>query len=355
MAKETLVIHNYNLEQAINFHLEGGAGDSDASNQYLAPTSTTLPTTEDTKPRAKTDTRRNEAGLSNELTASTSTTDDLDDNFVSSMPTESEIRAPIPPKREQMIMPDEDNFRLRKRRVIPLRTVCPLRNFELEGRLQEEQMEAAALSNLSEGSDGIDNNFASMPGGGSSFGLHSSNSGFTKNNFMPKIVGPLVPTQPKRSRLSDLYRPPVEISFAGPLQAVRDYSKQKNRWLIVNVQDNVDFQCQVLNRDIWSNPKLREIIKKYFVFWQVATDNSEGLRFQAFYSIASFPYVGIIDPITGEEKLNYKGGFNLKANEFIQELRNYLKTNTPYPNPVSNNAHPHVIHQELIVFSFLTG
>lgn len=321
MAKETLAMHNNNLEQAINYHLEGGSEDTDTTNQCVASSSTSR--SDNSKERQKKHSLSMRE-LSYVAVASTST--QVNNDFISNAFDEDNVRAPIPPKREQIIMPEEDIFRNRKRRIVPLRTACPLRNFELEGRLQEEQLEAAVLNNLSEGSDGIDNNFASMPNGQALKSRYANSN--NKETFQSNI-------KPKRSRLSDLYRPPVDISFAGPLQAARDYSKSQNRWLIVNVQDNKDFNCQILNRDIWSNARLREILKKYFIFWQVAIDNSEGLRFQAFYSITNFPYIGIIDPVTGEEKLSFKDEFNLQADHFIEELKNYLKTNTPYPNPVS--------------------
>lgn len=41
------------------------------------------------------------------------------------------IRAPIPPKRETMLLPDQDNFQFRKQQVV--QNVCPLRDFKREG------------------------------------------------------------------------------------------------------------------------------------------------------------------------------------------------------------------------------
>lgn len=255
------------------------------------------------------------------------------------------MRAPIPPKREQMILPDEDNFRFRKRRVQQPRSVCPLRNFELEGRLQEERIQAAVRRNfvsnsLGDTDDQDDNEgtfrFAAIPTAPTQKAATAISSDVDvpvplfRNKQTAIKLGQGMP-----SRLSDLYRPPVEISFCGSFQAARDYAKEQNRWLIVNVQDNSDFNCQVLNRDIWSNEKLREAMKRFFVFWQVAIDNSDGHRYQVFYGINVFPYVGIIDPRTGEEKFSYKTGFKRTVTEFMQELQDYLKANTAHPSMVS--------------------
>lgn len=255
------------------------------------------------------------------------------------MDDEEVIRPPILPKREQLLMPNEDNFRYRKRRAAATRSVCPLRNFELEGRMQEERLKAAVFDkfastnhdNDDDDDTGLD--FTAMPK--ATKASAANQLGFdnaTKQIIQGKVIGGHQLSAP--SRLSELFRPPVDINFCGSFQAARDYAKEQNRWLIVNVQDMSDFSCQVLNRDIWSSEKLREILKKYFIFWQVAIDNADGHRFQVFYDIKVFPYVGVIDPRTGEEKLSYKTEFKLSLNEFIVELGNYLKENTPHPNAV---------------------
>lgn len=106
----------------------------------------------------------------------------------------------------------------------------------------------------------------------------------------------------------------------------------QNRWLIVNLQDHTDFSSQMLNRDIWADPSLRSLIRKNFTFWQVNIDNSEGNRFYVFYGVRVLPYVCIIDPRTGEEKLSYKNGFNFTAAQFVTELHNFLRINHATPN-----------------------
>lgn len=210
----------------------------------------------------------------------------------------------------------------------------------MEGRMQEERLKAAVMGNLSsaDGTDDDDSmNYLSMPTASnpkvSMLGFSNSTRELFQNRVTSSAQASAKPTA-VTSRLSELFRPPVDITFCGSFQAARDYAKEQNKWLIVNVQDMSDFNCQVLNRDIWSSDKLRTIIKKYFVFWQVAIDNTDGHRFQVFYSIQVFPYVGILDPRTGEEKLSYKTGFKLTLNDFMDALKSYLKENTSHPNAV---------------------
>lgn len=267
---------------------------------------------------------------------------------------EDDVRAPILPKREQLIMPNEDNFRpYRKRRSVVARSACPLRNFELEGRMQEERLNAAVLGSFADDGNeavafgAVANTSNTTPKQPLGFSTVTTQAALQAKIIVNAQAAVNVPAQAPPSRLSELFRPPVDINFCGSFQAARDFAKDQNRWLIVNVQDMASFGCQVLNRDIWSSEQLRKIIKKYFVFWQVATDNSDGHRFQVFYSVNSYPYVGIIDPRTGEEKLSHKHGFRLTLPEFVLELREYLKDNTPFPDAVSAPQRPTFGHVQL--------
>lgn len=215
------------------------------------------------------------------------------------------VRDPILPKRETLLLPEEDNFLQRKKRIKSHLPVCPLRNFELEGRLQEERIEAISKRKISNAG-------------------HNDANGIENNIRISKF--------PKRSRLDHLYRPPVEICFSGSFQAARDFAQMQNRWLLVNVQDNSSFQSQILNRDIWSSCKIRDILKAYFVFWQIAIDNVEGIRFKTFYDVKNLPYVCVIDPRTGEKKTSYENNF--EENELVTELTNFLSTTSKQPSMV---------------------
>ncbi len=62
----------------------------------------------------------------------------------------------------------------------------------------------------------------------------------------------------------------------------------------------------------------------------MAVDNPEGMRFQVFYSAQVFPYICILDPRTGEEKVGCNG-FNKTSKEFARELLQFISL-TPHPN-----------------------
>lgn len=269
-------MYDYNFDAAVNFIFEEQSDETPSTSAQSIPSSTD---SNDTPKR-------------------------IDENSYD----EDYVREPIPPKRETLVMPEGDNFQFRRKRIMPSRSICPLRNFELEGRLQEEQLQEAIT------------------------GPNITNHDVLQRTVMGNTI--IVPSA-KRSRLEYLYRPPVEICFSGPLQAARDYAQLRNRWLIVNLQDNTDFKCQILNRDIWSSNKIRDILQEYFIFWQVAIDNSEGLRFQVFYEVKSFPYVCILDPRTGEKKICYESESQFEEKSFMKELLSFLTIHSNHPNAVS--------------------
>lgn len=53
----------------------------------------------------------------------------------------------------------------------------------------------------------------------------------------------------------------------------------QNKWLMINIQNVQDFACQCLNRDVWSNEAVKNIIREHFIFWQVESQNSAGGKF----------------------------------------------------------------------------
>uniref|UniRef100_A0A0K8TKX4 Putative ubiquitin regulatory protein n=1 Tax=Tabanus bromius TaxID=304241 RepID=A0A0K8TKX4_TABBR len=255
-AMRVLEINDYNLEQAICYHLENADEEG-----YVASHSQTV-----------------DMETSNDSTMANAS----DDN----------VRAPIPVIREQLILPGEDNFALRKRRAGSSFEVCPFRDFRREAELQEE-----TFKNIFNG----------------------------ETNGAPNGDRP-VPIRPtKRSRLEDLYRPPIELLFTGSFQSARDFATHRNCWLLVNVQDNSSFKCQVVNRDIWKDEEVVNLVTKYFILWQVSVDSDEGFRFKTFYHVGSYPYICVIDPRTGEEKLQCSSE---KADVLAAELQEFLITNS---------------------------
>uniref|UniRef100_A0A914YWF9 UBX domain-containing protein n=1 Tax=Panagrolaimus superbus TaxID=310955 RepID=A0A914YWF9_9BILA len=83
----------------------------------------------------------------------------------------------------------------------------------------------------------------------------------------------------KPKTLQTLFQPPAELLFIGPWEAARHQATFQSRWLLVNLQNNSEFSCACLNRDIWNKEMVQELIKKNFIFWQVADDSPDLMEF----------------------------------------------------------------------------
>ena len=88
-----------------------------------------------------------------------------------------------------------------------------------------------------------------------------------------KYQGGAASRKGKKRALEELFKPPIDIIFKGDLQTARDSAISAKKWLLVNIQDAGEFQCQVLNRDVWSNEAVKTILREHFIFWQVSTKN----------------------------------------------------------------------------------
>jgi len=141
------------------------------------------------------------------------------------------------------------------------------------------------------------------------------------------------PVASKKLRgLAELFKPPTDITFTGTLEQAKKKGKERGLWLLVNVQEVGDFQCQVLNRDLWSNKAVREIISQHFLLWQLYRDSLEGQHMTQFYHCHASPFIGVIDPGTGE--LIRSWGF-MKPPQFIQEVSILLSEHPVPGSPLS--------------------
>jgi len=202
---------------------------------------------------------------------------------------EDDVRAPIPQKQEVMVgqgyegymMNNRVNKSLQQRRV---RSVFDgFRDFEAETRNMEDRLEA---------------------------GLPVSRS--------------------KKRTLEELFKPPLDLMWQGDWQSARDHAAKTNRWLLVNIQDSKEFQCQVLNRDLWSNPGVKAIIAEHFVFWQQYKESDEAERYMTFYTIREWPYVSIIDPRTGENMVTWS---HIEASAFPELMTEFLSLHPTLESP----------------------
>ena len=83
-------------------------------------------------------------------------------------------------------------------------------------------------------------------------------------------------------------------------QAKRE-AKRSLKWILVNIQSHLEFDCLCLNRDTWVDENVKEIIEANFIFFQRGHTSSDGKTFMNRYHVAleALPHCNILDPRTG--------------------------------------------------------
>ncbi|KAK6077721.1 UBX domain-containing protein [Seiridium cupressi] len=137
------------------------------------------------------------------------------------------------------------------------------------------------------------------------------------------------PAGGRSQRLADMFRPPYDLISQLPWEDARQEGKDEKKWIIVNVQDSSDFNCQTLNRDHWKDENIKALIKEHFIFMQFDKDNPRGQEYLGFYfsqyeNASNYPYVAIIDPRTGEQVKLWSGLPFPGKGEFYSDLIEFL-------------------------------
>jgi len=125
----------------------------------------------------------------------------------------------------------------------------------------------------------------------------------------------------KRSTLAQLFRPPLDIVYSGTFETAKIVGAKKSKWILVDIQNQSEFECQLLNRDVWSCEAVKEIITANFIFLQIYCDTSEGQKFISCYNVLTYPFVAIIDPRTGEKLKEWS---RLDVPVFCEAITNFL-------------------------------
>jgi UBX domain-containing protein 7 len=129
--------------------------------------------------------------------------------------------------------------------------------------------------------------------------------------------------------LAEMYRPPFEIMSRVDFEEGRQEGRNQEKWLLVNIQDPSVFDCQVLNRDLWKDPQIRDTVRENFVFMQYNKEDEQASQYIQYYFQASddqdsFPHISIIDPRTGEQVKVWSGPPVPKASDFLMQLHEFL-------------------------------
>ena len=163
---------------------------------------------------------------------------------------------------------------------------------------------------------------------------------YTKLVRKPKTIS-------KEQKLALLFRPPFSIMSKLDLDAAKQKARAKQKWIMINIQDSGIFQCQALNRDLWSSRPVKTIIKENFVFLQYQYESRNAQPYLQFYHLNNkddLPHIAILDPITGE-RVNQWNRVVPIPEQFISEINEFLASfslDPKVPNPTVNEPLPKV-------------
>lgn len=147
----------------------------------------------------------------------------------------------------------------------------------------------------------------------------------------------------KAARLAELFRPPFELISRMSWDDARDEGKEREKWILVNIQDPSIFDCQALNRDIWKHEGIKETVKENFIFMQYSKDDPAGQQYMQYYfqhhdDPNAYPHIAIVDPRTGEQVKVWSGPPSPKAMDFLMQLHEFLdrySLDPAHKNPVA--------------------
>eukprot|EP00429_Kryptoperidinium_foliaceum_P000728 CAMPEP_0176018876 /NCGR_PEP_ID=MMETSP0120_2-20121206/9103_1 /TAXON_ID=160619 /ORGANISM="Kryptoperidinium foliaceum, Strain CCMP 1326" /LENGTH=443 /DNA_ID=CAMNT_0017351939 /DNA_START=79 /DNA_END=1410 /DNA_ORIENTATION=+ len=101
------------------------------------------------------------------------------------------------------------------------------------------------------------------------------------------------------ARLADMFAPPHHLMYTeGGFEGARTMAKDSKRWLLVNIQKDSEFSSHALNRDVWRDELVENLVREGFILWQAFDIAPEGRVYTERYKVQDYPHISIIDPRT---------------------------------------------------------
>ncbi|KAM0326275.1 hypothetical protein ACHAQA_006872 [Verticillium albo-atrum] len=163
-----------------------------------------------------------------------------------------------------------------------------------------------------------------------------------------RSAAPTSASDARAQRLADLFRPPYDLMSTADWDDAREQGKEDKKWLLVNLQDNSIFQCQMLNRDVWKDSAVQQLVRENFIFLQYTKNSIDAQQYLTFYfpgdsheNADNFPHVAIVDPRTGEQVKAWSGIPFPSAEDFHAQLAEFLdrySLDASKKNPVAKDT-----------------
>ncbi|KAL7553175.1 hypothetical protein ACHAWF_017393 [Thalassiosira exigua] len=103
----------------------------------------------------------------------------------------------------------------------------------------------------------------------------------------PDEEGPVHAPSPS---LRSLFEVPKHLMHvAGGFQGARDSAQEERKWLLVNVQREDNFASHALNRDVWRDELVVNLVQDGFILWQTMRNSIEAQTYVTQYKCEGIP------------------------------------------------------------------
>ncbi|KJP87682.1 hypothetical protein AK88_02710 [Plasmodium fragile] len=175
------------------------------------------------------------------------------------------------------------------------------------------------------------------------------------SNFLHMNVKNKNAKKKKEMELGDtfgkLFSAPTSLICSLSLEQVRKKAREENKYILVSIQDS-EFESLKLNRDIWNNEMVQDIIKDFFIFWLRHEHDQDALVFTTTYKVTKLPHICALCKRTGRKiKIwnikNFQDPICAQSQlyEFIEMM---TSTNEGDGGTVSKGAHPFELRNEVV-------
>ena len=148
--------------------------------------------------------------------------------------------------------------------------------------------------------------------------------------------------------LDGLFRSP-KYAFTTEFGAACSRGKAKRQWILLNILRQGDFRSACMNRDLWRNQLISEIVPQMFVFCQYTHDSSIGSQLASQYHVAggSIPCLLIIHPVTRAlalslnlAKIYNESSLSFSSEALLEKLTEFVEKNGQPEQPPDFDSIP---------------
>jgi len=124
--------------------------------------------------------------------------------------------------------------------------------------------------------------------------------------------------------INQLFAAPA-YNEAAPYHDVIQRAKAEGKWVLVNIQEAELFMSHALNRDVWSDDTMTELVTGSCLFWQRDNLSAEGDQFCQYHRCGDvLPHICVVDPRTGRSVKAWHGQKWIKPHEAAECLMSFF-------------------------------